>query len=106
MFVFHIRCDSKRAKNAALSLLPIIGWMKIYKIKQWLPSDIISGVSTGLVAVLQGSILFFLLIYFASKLIVSGRNWQDHAISFQSKTSNLQHILIFCLEKLEKLKKV
>ncbi|XP_058273445.1 solute carrier family 26 member 3 [Hemibagrus wyckioides] len=54
----HVRefftCDSERVKNAALSLLPIIGWMKTYKFKQWLPSDLISGVSTGLVAVLQG----------------------------------------------------
>ncbi|KAM9845697.1 chloride anion exchanger-like [Aulostomus maculatus] len=47
-------CDGKRAKNAALSLLPIIGWMKIYRLKEWLLSDIVSGVSTGLVAVLQG----------------------------------------------------
>ncbi|KAG7497474.1 hypothetical protein JOB18_038350 [Solea senegalensis] len=47
-------CDARRAKNAALSLLPIIGWMKIYRVKEWLLSDIVSGVSTGLVAVLQG----------------------------------------------------
>ncbi|CAJ1055628.1 chloride anion exchanger-like isoform X1 [Xyrichtys novacula] len=50
----YFTCDAKRVKNAALSLLPIIGWMKIYRIKEWLPSDIMSGVSTGLVAVLQG----------------------------------------------------
>uniref|UniRef100_A0A8C5EH91 Chloride anion exchanger-like n=1 Tax=Gouania willdenowi TaxID=441366 RepID=A0A8C5EH91_GOUWI len=50
----HCRCDRKRAKNAALSLLPIIGWIKIYKLKEWLFSDIVSGISTGLVAVLQG----------------------------------------------------
>ena len=48
------RCDARRAKNAALSLLPIIGWIRIYQIKEWLLSDIVSGVSTGLVAVLQG----------------------------------------------------
>ncbi|KAM6895430.1 chloride anion exchanger-like [Xenentodon cancila] len=50
----YLTCDTKRAKNAALSLLPVIGWMKIYQIKEWLLSDIVSGVSTGLVAVLQG----------------------------------------------------
>ncbi|XP_068611585.1 chloride anion exchanger-like [Brachionichthys hirsutus] len=50
----YFTCDAKRAKNACLSLLPIIGWMKIYRIKEWLFSDIVSGVSTGLVAVLQG----------------------------------------------------
>lgn len=47
-------CDSKRAKNAALSLLPVIGWMKIYRIKEWLLGDVVSGISTGLVAIMQG----------------------------------------------------
>ncbi|XP_071752818.2 chloride anion exchanger-like [Centroberyx gerrardi] len=50
----YFTCDAKRAKNAALSLLPVIGWMRMYRIKEWLLSDIVSGVSTGLVAVLQG----------------------------------------------------
>uniref|UniRef100_A0A8C6NK56 Solute carrier family 26 member 3 n=1 Tax=Nothobranchius furzeri TaxID=105023 RepID=A0A8C6NK56_NOTFU len=53
-FLFHSLCNTKRAKTAALSLLPVIGWMKIYRINEWLLSDIVSGVSTGLVAVLQG----------------------------------------------------
>ncbi|XP_053719926.1 solute carrier family 26 member 3, tandem duplicate 2 isoform X1 [Synchiropus splendidus] len=54
----HIReyftCDAKRAKNAALSMFPVISWMKLYRLRDWLLSDIVSGVSTGLVAVLQG----------------------------------------------------
>ncbi|XP_041935411.1 chloride anion exchanger-like isoform X2 [Alosa sapidissima] len=50
----YLTCDSKRAKNAALSLMPIIGWLRIYRLKEWLLNDIVSGVSTGLVAVLQG----------------------------------------------------
>ncbi|XP_056093272.1 solute carrier family 26 member 3 [Rhinichthys klamathensis goyatoka] len=50
----HCSCDMNRAKNAALSFLPIIGWMKNYNIKEWLLGDIVSGISTGLVAVLQG----------------------------------------------------
>ncbi|KAK5621539.1 hypothetical protein CRENBAI_001593 [Crenichthys baileyi] len=50
----YFRCDAKRVKNAALSLLPVISWVKIYRIKEWLFSDIVSGISTGLVAVLQG----------------------------------------------------
>ncbi|XP_062374289.1 solute carrier family 26 member 3 [Sardina pilchardus] len=50
----YFTCDFKRAKNAALSLLPIIGWLRIYRVKEWLLNDIVSGVSTGLVAVLQG----------------------------------------------------
>uniref|UniRef100_A0A672G177 Solute carrier family 26 member 3, tandem duplicate 2 n=1 Tax=Salarias fasciatus TaxID=181472 RepID=A0A672G177_SALFA len=50
----YLTCDAKRAKSAALSFLPIIGWMRIYNVREWLLSDIVSGVSTGLVAVLQG----------------------------------------------------
>uniref|UniRef100_A0A3B4DE37 STAS domain-containing protein n=1 Tax=Pygocentrus nattereri TaxID=42514 RepID=A0A3B4DE37_PYGNA len=50
----YFSCDSKRVKNAALSVLPIIGWMKMYRVKEWLLGDIVSGVSTGLVAILQG----------------------------------------------------
>ncbi|XP_073694169.1 solute carrier family 26 member 3, tandem duplicate 2 [Garra rufa] len=50
----YFTCTPERAKNAAISLLPIIGWMKIYSVKDWLLNDIVSGISTGLVAVLQG----------------------------------------------------
>ncbi|XP_008288999.1 chloride anion exchanger-like [Stegastes partitus] len=50
----YFTCDAKRTKNAALSLLPFIGWIKNYQVKEWLLGDIVSGVSTGLVAVLQG----------------------------------------------------
>ncbi|XP_048012270.1 uncharacterized protein LOC125245645 [Megalobrama amblycephala] len=53
-FIQYFTCTSERAKNAAISLLPIIGWIRIYPIKEWLLNDIVSGVSTGLVAVLQG----------------------------------------------------
>ncbi|XP_029318026.1 solute carrier family 26 member 3 [Cottoperca gobio] len=50
----YLTCDSKRAKNVALSLLPIIGWMRIYRVREWLLGDVVSGISTGLVAVMQG----------------------------------------------------
>ncbi|CAL8385626.1 unnamed protein product [Boreogadus saida] len=50
----YFKWDTKRAKKAGLSLLPIIGWMRIYQIRSWLLGDIVSGVSTGLVAVMQG----------------------------------------------------
>ncbi|XP_077565327.1 chloride anion exchanger-like isoform X2 [Stigmatopora nigra] len=50
----YLTCDARRAKTALLSLLPIIAWFKIYRLKEWLLSDVVSGVSTGLVAVLQG----------------------------------------------------
>uniref|UniRef100_A0A671Y670 Solute carrier family 26 member 3 n=1 Tax=Sparus aurata TaxID=8175 RepID=A0A671Y670_SPAAU len=49
-----VTCDSTRAKKAVLSLLPIIGWMRIYRVKEWLLGDVVSGISTGLVAIMQG----------------------------------------------------
>ncbi|XP_069621141.1 chloride anion exchanger-like [Ranitomeya imitator] len=48
------RCSSKKAKTIALSFFPIISWLPNYRFKEWILSDIISGVTTGLVAVLQG----------------------------------------------------
>uniref|UniRef100_A0A3B4V270 Chloride anion exchanger-like n=1 Tax=Seriola dumerili TaxID=41447 RepID=A0A3B4V270_SERDU len=50
----YLSCDSKRAKNAVLSLLPIIGWLRIYRVREWLLGDVVSGISTGLVAIMQG----------------------------------------------------
>ncbi|KAJ0037041.1 hypothetical protein NL108_016422, partial [Boleophthalmus pectinirostris] len=49
----YFSCSRKRVCSALLSLFPIVGWVKIYSVKEWLLSDIVSGVSTGLVAVLQ-----------------------------------------------------
>uniref|UniRef100_A0A3Q3W8G7 STAS domain-containing protein n=1 Tax=Mola mola TaxID=94237 RepID=A0A3Q3W8G7_MOLML len=40
--------------NAVLSLLPIIGWLKIYRVREWLLGDVVSGISTGMVAIMQG----------------------------------------------------
>ncbi|KAL7828005.1 hypothetical protein AOLI_G00311570 [Acnodon oligacanthus] len=50
---YFLNWNSQRVKNAGLSLLPVIGWMKIYRFREWLFNDIVSGISTGLVAVLQ-----------------------------------------------------
>ncbi|KAM6961553.1 solute carrier family 26 member 3 [Tautogolabrus adspersus] len=50
----YLTCDSKRAKNVALSLLPFIGWMRIYRVREWLLGDVVSGISTGMVAIMQG----------------------------------------------------
>lgn len=36
------------------TLLPVFEWLPKYRVKDWLLSDIISGISTGLVATLQG----------------------------------------------------
>uniref|UniRef100_A0A8U7MVV3 Solute carrier family 26 member 4 n=1 Tax=Corvus moneduloides TaxID=1196302 RepID=A0A8U7MVV3_CORMO len=48
------RCSRKRAFQIAKSFLPILEWLPNYRVKEWLVSDIISGLSTGLVATLQG----------------------------------------------------
>lgn len=47
-------CSTQKAKRIALSLLPIASWLPAYRVKEWLLSDIVSGISTGLVCVLQG----------------------------------------------------
>lgn len=39
------------------TLLPVLDWLPKYRVKEWLLSDIISGVSTGLVGTLQGKVL-------------------------------------------------
>uniref|UniRef100_A0A8C9YFI1 Solute carrier family 26 member 5 n=1 Tax=Sander lucioperca TaxID=283035 RepID=A0A8C9YFI1_SANLU len=50
---FH-RCSSKKAKAAALSFLPILTWLPSYPVKQYLFSDVVSGLSTGVVQLPQG----------------------------------------------------
>ncbi|KAL6057164.1 hypothetical protein STEG23_030040 [Scotinomys teguina] len=64
-FLDHLKeccsCPSQKVKKIALSLFPIASWLPAYKIKEWLLSDIVSGISTGLVAVLQG-LAFALLV--------------------------------------------
>ncbi|XP_047246308.1 chloride anion exchanger-like [Girardinichthys multiradiatus] len=50
----YLTCDVKRAKQAVLSVLPIIGWMRIYRVREWLLGDVVSGISTGMVAIMQG----------------------------------------------------
>ncbi|XP_078199276.1 pendrin isoform X2 [Callithrix jacchus] len=47
-------CSRKRAFGVLKTLLPILEWLPKYRVKEWLLSDIISGVSTGLVGTLQG----------------------------------------------------
>ncbi|XP_028668875.1 pendrin [Erpetoichthys calabaricus] len=47
-------CSPKRAKQIFQSIFPICDWLPNYKVKEWLIGDVISGVTTGLVACLQG----------------------------------------------------
>uniref|UniRef100_A0A8C9GAJ6 SLC26A/SulP transporter domain-containing protein n=1 Tax=Pavo cristatus TaxID=9049 RepID=A0A8C9GAJ6_PAVCR len=52
--LFSHSCSRKKAFQITKSFLPILEWLPNYRVKEWLVSDIISGVSTGLVATLQG----------------------------------------------------
>ncbi|XP_003268183.1 chloride anion exchanger [Nomascus leucogenys] len=54
-------CSTQKAKRIVLSLFPIASWLPAYRLKEWLLSDIVSGISTGIVAVLQG-LAFALLV--------------------------------------------
>uniref|UniRef100_A0A2K6TDQ5 Solute carrier family 26 member 3 n=1 Tax=Saimiri boliviensis boliviensis TaxID=39432 RepID=A0A2K6TDQ5_SAIBB len=64
-FLDHLKvccsCSTRKAKRIVLSLLPIASWLPAYRFKEWLLSDIVSGISTGIVSVLQG-LAFALLV--------------------------------------------
>ncbi|MEE6513581.1 hypothetical protein FKM82_021310 [Ascaphus truei] len=47
-------CTSRRALLIVKSIFPVLDWLPKYKWKEWILSDTISGISTGLVATLQG----------------------------------------------------
>ncbi|XP_075130169.1 chloride anion exchanger-like [Leptodactylus fuscus] len=47
-------CSAQKAKRIAFTFFPIASWLPPYAFKEWILSDIISGFTTGLVAVLQG----------------------------------------------------
>ncbi|KAM8907956.1 prestin isoform 2-T2 [Spinachia spinachia] len=50
----QFQCSSKRAKAAAFTFLPILTWLPAYPVKQYLFSDVVSGLSTGVVQLPQG----------------------------------------------------
>ncbi|NWX38154.1 S26A3 protein, partial [Notiomystis cincta] len=54
-------CSPQRVKKAALGLFPVLSWLPAYRFREWILSDIVSGINTGLVAVLQG-LAFALLV--------------------------------------------
>ncbi|KFW10624.1 Chloride anion exchanger, partial [Eurypyga helias] len=57
----YFRCTPQRVKKIALGLFPIVSWLPAYRFREWILSDIIAGINTGLVAVLQG-LAFALLV--------------------------------------------
>ncbi|XP_054033817.1 chloride anion exchanger [Dryobates pubescens] len=57
----YFRCSPQRVKKIALRLFPITSWLPAYHFREWILSDIVSGINTGLVAILQG-LAFALLV--------------------------------------------
>uniref|UniRef100_A0A671YBM8 Solute carrier family 26 member 5 n=1 Tax=Sparus aurata TaxID=8175 RepID=A0A671YBM8_SPAAU len=47
-------CSTEKAKAAVLTFLPILTWLPSYPVKQYLLSDVVSGLSTGVVQLPQG----------------------------------------------------
>ncbi|XP_056604356.1 pendrin isoform X3 [Triplophysa dalaica] len=47
-------CNDKWAVRKIKGILPILDWLPKYPVKQWLPGDLMSGVTTGVVCCLQG----------------------------------------------------
>nr|XP_046234399.1 prestin isoform X2 [Scatophagus argus] len=50
----QFQCSSEKAKAVVLSFLPILTWLPSYSVKQCLFSDVVSGLSTGVVQLPQG----------------------------------------------------
>ncbi|XP_054845112.1 prestin [Eublepharis macularius] len=48
------RCSSKKAKSVLFSFLPIFKWLPKYPVKEYLPGDLVSGISTGVMQLPQG----------------------------------------------------
>lgn len=59
--IFCSSCSAEKAKRIAYTFFPIASWPRMYRIKEWIVSDIVSGISTGLVAVLQGKPFTFII---------------------------------------------
>ncbi|EMP32109.1 Prestin [Chelonia mydas] len=49
------RCSSKKAKSHLYSFLPILKWLPRYPVKEYLLGDIVSGISTGVMQLPQGT---------------------------------------------------
>uniref|UniRef100_A0A669BK88 Solute carrier family 26 member 5 n=1 Tax=Oreochromis niloticus TaxID=8128 RepID=A0A669BK88_ORENI len=54
MAVTQRECSSEKAKSAALSFMPILSWLPSYPVRKYLFSDVVSGLSTGVVQLPQG----------------------------------------------------
>lgn len=51
---FPARCSASTAKSLLFRFLPFLRWLPRYPIKDWLPGDIASGFSVGIMHLPQG----------------------------------------------------
>uniref|UniRef100_A0A8C6SUQ4 Solute carrier family 26 member 5 n=1 Tax=Neogobius melanostomus TaxID=47308 RepID=A0A8C6SUQ4_9GOBI len=49
------QCSSDRARSVLFSVLPILSWLPSYPVREFLFSDVVSGLSTGVVQLPQGT---------------------------------------------------
>uniref|UniRef100_F6RWK5 SLC26A/SulP transporter domain-containing protein n=1 Tax=Ciona intestinalis TaxID=7719 RepID=F6RWK5_CIOIN len=49
----YFTCDLKRVKNFILGFLPILTWLPSYSIRNYLPGDVIGGITTAVVRIPQ-----------------------------------------------------
>lgn len=50
----QLRCSSSKCRSLLLSLLPVLSWLPSYPVREFLFSDVVSGLSTGMVHLPQG----------------------------------------------------
>ncbi|KAG8508485.1 Pendrin, partial [Galemys pyrenaicus] len=78
-------CSRRKAIGVLKTLLPILDWLPKYQVKEWLLSDIISGVSTGLVGTLQGP--FPVVSLMVGSVVLSLAPDEDFVISSSNGTA-------------------
>lgn len=54
-FRAHHRCSKKSALNMLLTFLPFINTIRTYKVKKYLVSDLIAGLTVGIMHIPQGN---------------------------------------------------
>ncbi|KAL7976267.1 hypothetical protein Chor_002486 [Crotalus horridus] len=88
------RCTPQRAKSAALHLFPVASWLPAYQIKKWLLSDIVSGISTGLVAILQGPFPILSLMVGGAVLNMVPDEPGNPSVPANSSSLNQQRVMV------------